>query len=215
MAWDSAYATAEEFKAQGGSTGAYSAAAINRALKAVSRALDAKLLDGYSFNDSVDPMTVILVPESDPLTGYAPTILRTPPIYEADDLEIIIDTDGDGTFDEAPLALTDYALLPRNGPLLADPSAYNEIALLRTGSVGAWPIGGLVQLTARLGWPGGVPDGIVFATIELARMALGEGIFATGQVPELSTLETASPQARSILKSLYMAYSPDGGIAVG
>lgn len=212
MAYGDAYATVQRFNAQTG--GREEGAVILSKLLATSRWLERRL-GVESFNRSGSVSARVLIAEADE-SGYAQSVLRTPPIATLTGVVVKVDSDNDGSFaDETALVDgTDYELLPRDAADRAEAVPWTEIRLTGWGSYGTtWPVGARVQVTAEWGWPA-VPEAIVSACVEFTRMVMGEGIFATNRISDLNQVETVSAQARSILKDLMMVYSPTAGIGV-
>ena len=214
MAFGDPYASVELYKARFNNEGAGDDAEILLDLKATSRWLERKL-DVPTFFAGDELTAQIIVPKAD-INGLPQRIMRVPAIASLDDIEVIIDTDLDGDFDdEVALAGTDFELLPLDAASRPVPVPWSEISLTSWGTQGSWPVGGRVQVTAYWGWPGGAPEGIVKACLEFTAMVRGESPYYTGRVNELADVESMSAQARSTLKGLMMVYSPTGGIAVG
>jgi len=206
MALADPYANAQRFRDQTGLRGTGEDASLDSLLVAVSRWME-KRLGIPSFNKTDTASALVLYP-------YGDKVLRVPPIASLEGVEVKIDTDSDGDFaDETALPANDYELLPLDADQRAEAVPFTRIALTPWGATTSWLGRGRVQVTAVWGWPE-VPEGIVYGCVEFARLARGEGPFATGQISELDTTIAASPQARGVLKGLVMVYSPTGGVAL-
>lgn len=214
MAFSDPYADVSRYKAQIDKLTSDDDTVILSQLKAVSRWLERKL-GVVSFNQDATATARVLIAEAGP-DGYAQNVLLTPPIASSTGLEVKVDTDSDGDFsDETALPAADYELLPRDALLRTEVVPYTSIALTSWGAYGfTWPIRSRVQVTAVWGWPV-VPEAIVNACVEMTAMLRGESPYFTGRINEMDQVQDASPQARSVLKSLMMVYSPTGGIAIG
>lgn len=118
---------------------------------------------------------------------------------------IIIDLNRDGLFTDAPLAATDYELLPRNAPLGPEPAPYESIELTSWGNIWCWPPYARVQVTGVWGWPA-VPAAIVRATCHLTAILRLETPRAQASVNELGQLLQMSAPAVGIVRDLAQQY---------
>ncbi len=193
-------------------------AAILSSLNATSRWMEKKL-GVVTFNQTASAVAIEYLIEADG-NGHAQQVLPVRPIASITGLEVIVDTDADGSYaDETALVLgTDYELLPYgaiDATLLPEAEPYTKLRLLGLGSVSSvWPVGNKVRVTAVFGYPV-IPEGIVNACIQFTAMWRGESPYFTQQVQSLDEVEAMSPQARSTLKGLLLVNSPTAGIGIG
>lgn len=84
---------------------------------------------------------------------YSTTGLKSP--VHVDDLaaytSLLVDRDGDGTYEETWTRDTDFRLLPLNASTLNQP--WTHIETLRGGNYTLPGTGGVLKLTGRYGWP--------------------------------------------------------------
>lgn len=215
MALSDPYANVQRFRAQTGAQGSVNDEVLESQLKHASWLIDQE--SGFeTFNKGTAVGARDVFPIGDEY-GNAQPVLIVPPIASTDDLEIIVDTDGDGDFaDETVIDSDDYELLPLDAALRPQPAPWTEIRLHSYATYSAtWVIGSRVRIYAIWGWPS-VPEAVVNLCVELTKLLRGEGIFATNRISEMGgTEETVSLQARALIRRSLQLLSPTGGIAVG
>jgi hypothetical protein len=195
MAFDSAYATAVEYRAVFNMTDNARDADILMDLLAVSRYIEGKT--GRFFNrNAADVTRVYIVPE------YTSS-LWVDDMSEAPSL-IRLDTTGNGAFD-TELATADYTLLPLNANLEPEPKPYMQLMLNHWRDIPRFLKGQRVEVTARFGWPA-VPEAVKRATIHLASIVRLESPRATRRIPELGDAIEASSDAQNIIRQLLDRY---------
>lgn len=195
MAFDSAYATAVEYRTVFNMTDNARDADILNDLLAVSRYIEGKTGRFYNKN-AADVTRTYIVPEFtrqlwvDDMSE-APTLVR-------------LDTEGDGAFDTT-LVADDYTLLPLNADLEPEPKPYMQVMLNHWRDHSIFLKGQRVEVTARFGWPA-VPGAVKRATIHLAAILRLETPRATRRIPELGEIIEASPDAMHIVRQLLDRY---------
>lgn len=191
-----AYATAETYRYVTGKTGISDDAEILIDLTAISRYIDGKV--GRFFSQDASDTTRIIVPSSPSSVLYIPDLSAAP-------TSVKIDTNVDGTFGEAALAVTEYGLHPLDALLRPEPWPYTSIILNSWGVTGSWPWRGRVQITGKFGWPA-VPAAVARATIHLAAILRLESPRATSRISEIEGTFEASREAQGIIKELMQQY---------
>lgn len=220
------YATAAQYRSTLDKSDAGDDADILLDLTAVSRWLDKKL--GRFFTKDAAPVARVFT-----LPGSLRAALAAAPLgwaesenpwvhgvfsrtLSVDDLSaaptaIKIDQDDDGLFtDETALAATDYELWPLNAPLGPEPSPYTAIVIPQWSTVGGFPAGARVQVTAQWGWPA-VPQAVVQATIHLTGILRLESPRATQRVNEMGEVLGTSRVAQDIVEKLARVYAKHSG----
>lgn len=208
-----AYATAAEYRNAIGKSGTSEDTAIDRAVTMASRWWDRKLR--RSFGKSALENREFRVHRG--TDGFGSSTLFVDDIAESAGLVV--------TIGDEVVEASSYELLPLNAAKGPEPQPYDRIARIGSGWSGfnewplsrhsQWPLGRLITITARWGWPA-VPAAIVEATIEWAAIWRGESIRATERVNEMDQVVSTSPYHLSQLKRVTEAYqqgrSPVAGI---
>lgn len=222
MALTDPYASVQEYRDVVDKTDAASDGAILDDLTAVSRWLDLKL--GRFFTKDAAPVARVftipgalrnrfMVPplgwaesENPYMYGTWSRSLTVDDIASTTGLSIICDTDRNGLFDDGALAATDYELWPLNAALGPEPKPYTTIVIPSWSTVGGFPVGVRVQVTAVWGWPA-IPAAIARATCHLTGILRLESPRATSRVNELGEVLSTSKQARDLLEDLRAQYA--------
>lgn len=222
-----AYATAAQYRTIVAKSDAGSDTDVAGDLLALSRWLDKKL--GRFFTKDAAAVARVFT-----LPGSLRTALAAAPLgwaesenpwrygvysrtLSVDDLaaaptSVKIDQNGDGLFtDETALAATDYELWPLNAALGPEPSPYTAVVIPVWSTVGGFPAGARVQVTAQWGWPA-VPEAIMRATCQITGILRLESPRATQRVSELGEVIGTSRQAQEIVEKLACVYARHAGI---
>lgn len=210
MARTDAYATATQYRNRIDKEDEATDDEINADLKAISRMLDAELLRPDGFGADATPQARVFVPD------FTSQDLDVPAISSRTGVEIKVDSFLSGAFTGDAWATTDYELLPRNADLETTPLPFTRIHIPPwTHQLFAFVAGVPVQVKAKWGWPGGVPDGIVIATIELCGILRLETPRATGEI-NLNVRDqlAVSGKAAEVLQKLAAVYA-GGSFAIG
>lgn len=211
MAWDSAYATALEYRNRIDKSITADDTAILAGLTAISRHIENVLDRRFNqtsagvarYFDAGQPMS-----DDDPRARY----LVTPRVYDnsaikIDDIvtmtELASDTDGNGTY-ETVAGASDTFLRPYNAAESGKP--YTSIALAPLAAVSVGGYAKAVRITGTWGWPA-VPADIKEATIQLTAILRLETQRAQATITELGGFVQASPQARGIVDALLHEYN--------
>lgn len=211
-----AYVTVAEYKAAAGKISQADENIIRRNLVTVSRFIDDRTGasgTGYHLDPADSPTARVYIPEWDG-NGQAPTVLDIQPLVSVTSVKI--DTDGDGSFDEAAISSSWYRTLPLNAAMGPSPRPYRQLEVTPWGSQAYWPVGGMVQVTGRHGFPVEILARVWEATIELTKLLRLEGPRATNRMDDGGDVLFLSrdAQARNIINDLLMSLHPTGGIAV-
>lgn len=196
-----AYATPQEYRAIAGKRGTEDELLLAKHLVTCSRLVDRET--GQFFGKDEEAVARIFVARDSrcldlDYSGFCPGIA------DITDLEIKVDTDGDGSFaDEVAWSLGDYNLYPLQADQGPEPRPWDRIVAI--GNKSFIP-GKKVQVTAIFGWPA-VPNAVRDEVIELCRIWRLEGPRATGRMDELDSIVSASPLANSLLRRVVNAYS--------
>lgn len=201
-----AYATAAEYRARVTKADLGDDAVIDLQLKAVSRFLDRQCgdADGPRFF-TLDASAVARVYDGNPS--------RRLWIHDVGDktaIAVAVDLNGNWTFADSGEALTEgthYWVGSRNAGLGAEARPYTFLELIPNNGVlsewtrwtsefaGGSPYTGLVQVTAKYGWPA-VPGAIKEATITVTRML--RDMEESGYTLTLENLDAGQPYGREI-----------------
>lgn len=201
MAINEAYGTAQGYRARVGKSDTGDDLLIGRHLLTCSRLFDRET--GQFFSKDAEPVARIFVPKWGDVLDLDYEGL-CPGIADITDLEIKVDTDGDGSFaDETAWAITDYDLYPLNADKGPEPKPWDRIKPL--GSKRFIP-GNKVQITAIFGWPA-VPAAVEEDIYELCGIWRSENPRATGRMNELDQVVATSPVALSLVKRIKVAYT--------
>jgi len=192
VAIDSAYATAEEYRARQHKTDTGDDATILLDLTAVSRFIETHL--GRFFTKDAAAVKRIFIGNGRTRLWLSDTVSIT---------AIKIDEDDDGSFaDESALAATDYELWPLNaayGPL-SEP--YQAVDLTSWGETNAWTKDLHIEVEGVFGWPA-VPEAIKAATIHITSILRIESPRATTRISEgMQEAIGASPECQRIVWQL-------------
>ena len=190
MAIDSAYATAEQYRAAIDRTDTSDDDEILLDLKAISRYIEGKLQRFFN-KDAEDVSRIYTCPKTS-------DTLRIDDLSELTSIEI--DTNIDGTYN-VTLDSDDYELLPVNANLGPEPRPYTQIWLTDWGDYSAFYKGQRIKVTGKFGWPS-VPEAVKRATIHLTAILRLETPRATRRIPELGEAIEASPDAQHIIRQL-------------
>lgn len=216
MAVTDPYATHTEYQSIIGKSSSADNTNIDNQCTLMSRVLERRL--NRFFNKDTSAVARYYYPKT-PSGGFGDVDSENPWIgsglsrrLEVDDiasisgLAITIDTDQDGDFtDETALGATDYELAPLNAGVGPEPAPWTEIRLPRWSTYSCWPAGCKIKVSAIWGYPA-VPKAIVEGTVRLVSMFRAEGIFATGQIPEMDEAVAQSADARKLLDELSQTY---------
>lgn len=209
MAVDDAYADAPTYRNRiNGSTSSANDAAILVGLKAISRALEARLgrfftkdgavttrqyyPDGYYRGD----------PEAENPWRYVrgSNELEVIDIADTTGLIVKVDDDRDGIA-EVTLAANDYQLYPLNANKGSEARPWEKLLIPRWSTRGGWAPGGIVEVTALHGWPA-IPPAISEFVIQIAAMLRLETPRASTRLDEdiADALDGATEEHDVVLK---------------
>lgn len=179
---------------------------LQATLDTASRVVDSYC--GWTFDDAADTATARRFAVD---IRIGRDLLYVDPISSTTDLVIRTDESHNGVFDRTWSA-SDYQLEPlnqRQGGLSNHP--YYKIRAIDTYLFPVWKGQALVEVTARWGWAGGVPDPVRTATILIAkylheeRMTLSGFAFDSGGTSAF-TAGAMSPRVKMILAPFRRVY---------
>ncbi len=209
------YVNVADYRRNAGKIDPEGDAIIKRDLVAVSRFIDERL--GYprtGFWKDATATTRVYIPEFNGY-GQSPTVIDIDAVADLTGATVKVDSDGDGSFDETAITSTYYRFLPLNADKGPQPRPYRQLEVTPWGYQASWPAMVQLQVSAIHGWPA-VPEAIVVATIELARLVRVEGPRATNRMDEggVPLFLSRDAQARNIISDLMSTFHPTGGLVV-
>lgn len=188
----SAYASVEEYLFGREMTASGEATELEADLMLASRWWDRRLRRRAGFNEDADVVARAFYVHRGP-SGRGSETLFIDDIASVEDLVVRVD---DEELDE-----DDYELWPLNAALGEEPRPYDRIV-----KPSGWPLDTRIEVDARWGWPGGVPNAIKQMTIEWAAIWRGESSRATGTINEMDEVASLSPYHLAQLKRLEELY---------
>ncbi len=179
MAISDQYVATEVYMEHVGRDNTSKEAEIDRALKTVSRWIEAKTERHFTQSDSETRLFIA--------GGRHTTLVEGGRVFRPlEDIvsvsSIKIDKDKDGSFaDETALAATDYQLFPLNAALRPIVEPFTEIRLTEWGDESVWPDGAPVEIIGIFGWPA-VPEGIQQVCLDVTGILLMDTPRATERI---------------------------------
>jgi hypothetical protein len=194
LAVTDAYADAAEYRARVTKTDTADDPTILVQLKAVSRYLDRKM--GRFF--TIDSAAVARVYD-----GSQSSKLFVDDIGDKTGIAVKVDMTGDGDFVDSGETLTEnthYIVGPRNAALGPEPEPYTYLELMPSnGLLTSWWNGynleGLVQVTARYGWPA-IPPAVKELTVAITRQI--RDVQESGVTGDLQAIDNVVETSREL-----------------
>lgn len=229
MAWDIAYASVEQYKAERKQTGTTTTEGVERDLRAISRIIDKRTGRRFGKSDTTEIRTYYAAGQSRvPRTwgmrpaGWAESenpwryegivrILSIDDLWSTTGLRMVVDDNRDGSFTGDPdLDLSQFDFIPLNAQV--DGKPYTDVMVPDWSQFGGFANGRKILVESpNWGWAE-VPEAIQRGAIDLCQILRLESPRATRTMTDLNQVLSVTPAANNILSELIRDYSRKTGL---